>query len=1205
MDVDTIYHSQNTKEFNLLDFSHLDTRDLALSVAALAFNPWFTKLFSKDLRLSPDVIEQVLYVISLSTKLEELVLENAGIKFDTAQKIAQALEENVNPALNTINLSNNQLEDRGVSALSLQFEKLTKGMKSINISRTSLASKGLNSLAQSFIANESFAHSLVHLDLSGNPGILAVEENCNFYTFLARPNILAHLDLAGTDCALDSLFGALSHGCCTHLTSLILNRNVISQKKGKEIHSSMRQFFSNCLSLKTIVLSGIKLPLEAVRAILQGLAYNTHISDVFLDLSSCELRSAGAQVIQDHIIDANSISSLDLSDNGFDSDMVTLVLSIGRSKSIRQVALGKNFNMKSKALADVLHRIVQLIQDEDCPLQSLSVADSRLKSGTSVLINALGSNTCLKEIDISGNAMGDNGTKMLAKALQINTTLRTLIWDRNNTTIVGFLDVARALERNYTLKSMHLPMSDMSQACRSHPEKTEEALQKIQSCLLRNNQMEKVSPEQAFRLQERIITSSTQQMVDSMCEKVQEYLHIINNGSMKERQDVIFAEEIIKDAKTLTTLLPALYQMGNRPPLVRTVQAKLESAAADVSQAIVKEIQTLTESLVKSTSMLCPSLLQKVNMQEHLIDKISDKLFNPKNFARSMIIDQTGSGIMNKLSEVKLHVTAALISHIVDCVLKDLAIAQQKLACYATKPQCETSDSNTSVENSKEEAIRNIFTDSSNIPDELAPIESLSLLRRKTIHSRRIRPTTASKSNMDEDLERQVEEQADTTEQLTVSPQSIKPCPSSTEVCGINSTNAESVSMDCLINLPTEGMKLQHHTRGRPRPNRTRKQPPSKPSVKSADQDNRENTTNGKLDDGLEVFFKKTECKETRKAQPVKQEELNISTSIPTKTKKRYPKFSDLFLFKKAKINKMQKEEKDPEGTSQKGKKGSSLDFWKMQSKSEETQDQAKKPQEGDAEPDKQENVSRQQPSPRGVKANSLILLPGYKDGSNLSVHGLELNSGVYEGKILFRSDEHINWALDKPSLNIIPSDLPRSPSTQSELKVTACQGVSGENKPLPPPQSFKRLFQVNVAKSCTSITKDKEQNLKKQLFSESKNGEVDGEETKRQEKTSGRDQKILLPPPRTKYLQQQTTNPVPVPRKFNTLQDCPEAPGTEKYATSDSTSIKIPNIAGKEKSGNCPTTEDKNEIYTVELLPQEISECPGEMATGNLHDHC
>lgn len=58
------------------------------------------------------------------------------------------------------------------------------------------------------------------------------------------------------------------------------------------------------------------------------------------------------------------------------------------------------------------------------PLQSLSLADSKLKTEVTIIINALGSNTSLTKVDISGNAMGDMGAKMLAKALQINTKLR-------------------------------------------------------------------------------------------------------------------------------------------------------------------------------------------------------------------------------------------------------------------------------------------------------------------------------------------------------------------------------------------------------------------------------------------------------------------------------------------------------------------------------------------------------------------------------------------------------------------------------------------------------------------------------------------------------------------------------------------------------------------------------------------------------------
>uniref|UniRef100_A0A8C5IF76 Capping protein regulator and myosin 1 linker 2 n=1 Tax=Junco hyemalis TaxID=40217 RepID=A0A8C5IF76_JUNHY len=407
-DVDNIYHSQDCREFNLLDFSHLESRDVALSVAALSFNLWFTKLSCKDFRLVSEISEQLLYMLSKSVTLEELVLENTG-----------------------------------------------DGIRGV-----------------------------------WYPGV-GYPVGCGTHVW-------------GTQgCGTQGGWLVLGCSCC-HVVPILFRRV-------KTISPDMKEFFSQACSLRHISLAGTKLPADAVRALLQGLADNSHISDLQLDLSSCELRSAGAQVIQDLIPDASSISHLDLSDNGFDPDMVTLVLSIGRSKSIRHVSLGKNFNIKSKeGLLDVLHRIVQLTQEEDCPLQSLSVAESRLKLGTNVLLSALGSNTSLVSLDISGNAMGDTGAKMLAKALQINTKLRTVVWDRNNTTAHGLLEVAQALERNFTLKSMPLPMSDVAQAYRSHPERTEEAVHKLQSCLTRN-QLRQTLPAQTFRLQQGILTTSSEQ----------------------------------------------------------------------------------------------------------------------------------------------------------------------------------------------------------------------------------------------------------------------------------------------------------------------------------------------------------------------------------------------------------------------------------------------------------------------------------------------------------------------------------------------------------------------------------------------------------------------------------------------------------------------------------------------------------------------
>ncbi|NXU57287.1 CARL2 protein, partial [Turnix velox] len=714
-DVDNIYHSQDCREFNLLDFSHLESRDVALSVAALSFNLWFTKLSCKDFKLNQEISEQLLYMLSKSVTLEELVLENSGLKADFAQRMAQALSNHPDSVLHTINLAGNQLEDRGILAFSRLVEKSPKGLQSLSLARTMLSAKaGMSTLCKALTDNKAVGSSLRHLDLSGNPGSLAGEDISNLQSLLRHCRSLSHLSLAGTDCSLDAvsisvtqhqglegtsrdhllcplhphlassppqLFGALVHGCHTSLVHLDLSRNIYSHRRVKTISPDIKEFFSQACALQHVSLAGTKLPADAVRALLQGLADNSHISDLSLDLSNCELRSAGAQVIQDLIPDASSISSLDLSDNGFDPDMVTLVLSIGRSKSIRHVSLGKNFNIKSKeGLLDVLHRIVQVTQEDDCPLQSLSVAESRLKLGTNVLLSALGSNTSLVALDISGNAMGDTGAKMLAKALQINTKLRTVVWDRNNTTAHGLLEVAQALERNYTLKSMPLPMSDVAQAYRSSPERTEEAVHKLQSCLTRN-QLRRSLPTQTFRLQQGILTSSSEQMVNEICLSVQKHVDILSSCSGREVEaDVLSAEEAIRNANLSISILPLLYEAGNTPYQNGKLQHKLECLTEEASQTCAREIQAIMQAALDTAHSLCPAVVQKSGVRDQLVNAMSERIYLQDHLNLTTVLDQMVTDVFSKLNEIKLSVTAAVADCIVDAVLGDLTIAQCKLA---------------------------------------------------------------------------------------------------------------------------------------------------------------------------------------------------------------------------------------------------------------------------------------------------------------------------------------------------------------------------------------------------------------------------------------------------------------------------------------------------------------------------------------------
>lgn len=852
-DVDTIYLTQDTRELNLQDFSHLDHRDLIPIIAALEYNQWFTKLCSKDLRLSTDVCEQILRVVSRSSRLEELVLENAGLRTDFAQKLASALAHNPGSGLHTIDLAGNPLEDRGVSSLSIQFAKLPKGLKHLNLSKTSLSPKGVNSLSQSLSANPLTASTLTHLDLSGNA--LRGDDLSYMYSFLAQPNALAHLDLSNTECSLDMVCGALLRGCLQYLAVLNLSRTVFSHRKGKEVPPSFKQFFSSSLALTHINLSGTKLSPEPLKALLLSLTSNHNLKAVSLDLSGCELRSGGAQVLEGCIAEIHNISSLDISDNGLESDLSTLIVWLSKNRSIQHLALGKNFNnMKSKNLAPVLDNLVQMIQDEESPLQSLSLADSKLKTEVTIIINALGSNTSLTKVDISGNAMGDMGAKMLAKALQINTKLRTVIWDKNNITAQGFQDIAVAMEKNYTLRFMPIPMYDAAQALKTNPERTEEALQKIENYLLRNHETRKYLQEQAYRLQQGIVTSTTQQMIDRICVKVQDHLNSLRNCEGDAvQEDVRSAERLMRDAKNSKTLLPNLYHVGSTSwagaggLLSSPIQETLESMAGEVTRVVDEQLKALLESMVDAAETLCPNVMKRAHIRQDLILASTEKISVPRTFVKNVLLEQSGVDILNKISEVKLTVASFLSDRIVDEVLDALSRCHHRLTDHfsrrgRTLPAPEAAD----VEPADEKpAKRPVLT-----VEELTELERLEDLdtcmmtpksKRKTIHSRMLRPVSRA-FEMEFDLDKALEE-----------------VPIHIEDPPFPSGRAEKRSSGFIAELPSEeGRKLEHFTKLRPR--RNKKQRPTQAAVCAVTvvaQDGEQNGLMGRVDEGVDEFFTK------------------------------------------------------------------------------------------------------------------------------------------------------------------------------------------------------------------------------------------------------------------------------------------------------------------------------------------------------------
>ncbi|XP_037690516.1 capping protein, Arp2/3 and myosin-I linker protein 3 isoform X2 [Choloepus didactylus] len=840
-DVDTIYHAEDSREFNLLDFSHLESRDLALMVAALAYNQWFTKLFCKDLRLGSEVLEQVLHTLSKSGSLEELVLDNAGLKTDFVQKLAGVFGENGSCVLHALTLSHNPIEDKGFLSLSQQLLCFPTGLTKLCLAKTAISPRGLQALGQTFGANPAFASSLRYLDLSKNPGLLATEEANALYSFLAQPNALVHLDLSGTDCAIDLLLSALLHGCCSHLTYLNLARNSCSHRKGREAPSAFKQFFSSAYTLSHVNLSATRLLLESLRALLQGLSLNSHLSDLHLDLSSCELRAAGAQALQEQLGAVTCVGSLDLSDNGFDSDLLTLVPALGKNKSLKHLFLGKNFNVKAKTLEEILHKLVQLIQEEDCSLQSLSVADSRLKLRTSILINALGSNTCLAKVDLSGNGMEDIGAKMLSKALQINSSLRTILWDRNNTSALGFLDIARALESNHTLRFMSFPVSDISQAYRSAPERTEDVWQKIQWCLVRNNHTQTCPQEQAFRLQQGLVTSSAEQMLQRLCGRVQEEVRALRLCPLEPVQDeLLYARDLIKDAKNSRALFPSLYELGHVLANDGPVRQRLESVASEVSKAVDKELQVILESMVSLTQELCPVAMRVAEGHNKMLSNVAERVTVPRNFIRGTLLEQAGQDIQNKLDEVKLSVVTYLTNSIVDEILQELYHSHKSLARHLAQLRT-LSDPPVGPGQGQDLSARGrgrSHDHEETTDDELGTnIDTMAIKKQK--RCRKIRPVSAFISGSPQDMEGQLGN-------LGIPPGWFS---------GLGGSQpTASGSWEGLSELPTHGYKLRHQTQGRPRPPRTTPPGPGRPTV-LVPGSRQENGMATCLDEGLEDFF--------------------------------------------------------------------------------------------------------------------------------------------------------------------------------------------------------------------------------------------------------------------------------------------------------------------------------------------------------------
>lgn len=681
-DVDTIYLSHDTKELRLKDFDHLQSRDWLPIISTLEYNSWFTGINANNVRLTNDVATEVVKVMKKNSVLEELSVSNTGIKSDLVQKLSVALLSNSGTQLAKVDLSCNVLDDRGVIHFLGSLSKLSRGLTDLDLSKTGLTGKGINKLAETMCGSSVIRNSLKTLKISDNP--VKGDDVTNLYRFLSLPNVLTHLDFSGLEIPLEVLSAALLRGCTQHMTHLNLSRNPFTLKKLKDvtIPQSWKQLFSSFYQLSHLDLSHCKLPMESVKELLLGISSNMNISSLHLDLSSNELYSSSSDEIDTIIAHMSNLTSLDISNNRFELSLEHFLKSVSQNKTLKHLAIGRNFSgMKVKHLPRVLGAVVQLLQEENSAIESLSLADSKLKGETTLVINALGSNKTLTELDISGNSMEDVGARMLAKALQINNKLQTIIWDKNGTTAQGFQDIADALEQNYTLKKMPTPVFDATAAIKYQPEKVEATLQKIECLLQRNHSPRKFSSDQGYRLQQGFLISSTQQMVDRLVVQMQDTMNAltIDSSSSSSSANIEQASRYIDDANNCQQLLPQLQKIAIKSQEVgNPVEQKLNSMVEELHEVLNSHVENTVSDMLECAKTQCSAVLSNESFLSDLEADVAEKRKLPKDIV-SQVLGDVSTDIFNRLSDLNLVIAARLSDRILEGVIESLSKSHKQL----------------------------------------------------------------------------------------------------------------------------------------------------------------------------------------------------------------------------------------------------------------------------------------------------------------------------------------------------------------------------------------------------------------------------------------------------------------------------------------------------------------------------------------------
>jgi len=183
---------------------------------------------------------------------------------------------------------------------------------------------------------------------------------------------------------------------------------------------------------------------------------------------------------------------LDVSENSLnDAGLIVVCEVLVEKKNIHHLIFNGNFEKKTKSRPQAIHNLISVLGSESSSIETLHIQGNSkalsLKEDIMPFIFSLMANRKLKELDISGNQIGNALALGLLKVLLTNRTLESILLNDNLIGFPGFQMIRQGLAKNHVLKNMPLPLEDISNMYKEKPgEQSTELIKSIQELLFAN-----------------------------------------------------------------------------------------------------------------------------------------------------------------------------------------------------------------------------------------------------------------------------------------------------------------------------------------------------------------------------------------------------------------------------------------------------------------------------------------------------------------------------------------------------------------------------------------------------------------------------------------------------------------------------------------------------------------------------------------------